>query len=57
MQRNVEDAIEALQKSLAVLELANKAGHLMEEKKYYSALKVSRQNEAARAISLNNRGH
>ncbi|KAL1933631.1 hypothetical protein VTP01DRAFT_7721, partial [Rhizomucor pusillus] len=52
VQRNVEDAIEALQKSLAVLELANKAGHLMEEKKYYSALKTfdNLQNEHLQEI-------
>lgn len=41
MQQNVEDAIEALQSSLVVLESANKVNDLMERKKYYAALKVS----------------
>lgn len=41
VQQNVEDAIEALQSSLVVLESANKVNDLLERKKYYAALKVS----------------
>ncbi|KAI8140216.1 exocyst complex subunit Sec15-like-domain-containing protein [Fennellomyces sp. T-0311] len=40
VQQNVEDAIQVLQKSLVMLELANKADQQLEGKKYYSALKT-----------------
>ncbi|KAI9315513.1 exocyst complex subunit Sec15-like-domain-containing protein [Dichotomocladium elegans] len=40
VQKNVEDAIQALQKSLVVLELMNRTNHQLEAKKYYSALKT-----------------
>lgn len=40
VQHNVEHTIKVLQSSLAVLELANRANHQLEAKKYYSALKV-----------------
>ncbi|KAI7904416.1 exocyst complex subunit Sec15-like-domain-containing protein [Cokeromyces recurvatus] len=40
VQQNVEDAIEVLQSSLNVLELANKVNEQLEQKKYYSALKT-----------------
>ncbi|KAG2220229.1 hypothetical protein INT45_008770 [Circinella minor] len=40
VQQNVEDAIEVLQKSLTMLELANTANVQLESKKYYSALKT-----------------
>ncbi|KAL0138916.1 exocyst complex subunit Sec15-like-domain-containing protein [Mucor lusitanicus] len=40
VQQNVEDAIEALQSSLVVLESANKVNDLLERKKYYAALKT-----------------
>ncbi|KAI9275897.1 exocyst complex subunit Sec15-like-domain-containing protein [Phascolomyces articulosus] len=47
VQQNVEDAIEVLQKSLTMLELANQANGQLESKKYYSALKTldSLENE------------
>ncbi|KAG2192081.1 hypothetical protein INT46_003221 [Mucor plumbeus] len=40
VQQNVEDAIEALQSSLVVLESANKVNDLLDRKKYYTALKT-----------------
>ncbi|KAI7866597.1 exocyst complex subunit Sec15-like-domain-containing protein [Spinellus fusiger] len=40
MQQNVNNAIEALQTSLGVLELANKVNQQLDQKKYYSALKT-----------------
>ncbi|CEP09699.1 hypothetical protein [Parasitella parasitica] len=40
VQQNVEDAIEALQSSLVVLESANRVNDLLEKKKYYAALKT-----------------
>lgn len=40
VQQNIEDAIEALQSSLVVLESANKVNEQLEQKKYYAALKV-----------------
>ncbi|KAI8640039.1 exocyst complex subunit Sec15-like-domain-containing protein [Parasitella parasitica] len=40
VQQNVEDAIEALQSSLVVLESANRVNDLLEKKKYYAALKM-----------------
>ncbi|KAI9349411.1 exocyst complex subunit Sec15-like-domain-containing protein [Pilaira anomala] len=40
VQQNVEDAIEALQSSLTVLESANKVNNLLENKNYYAALKT-----------------
>ncbi|KAI7894923.1 exocyst complex subunit Sec15-like-domain-containing protein [Mucor mucedo] len=40
VQQNVEDAIEALQSSLIVLESANKVNELLDKKIYYSALKT-----------------
>jgi enoyl-[acyl-carrier-protein] reductase (NADH) len=40
VQQNVDDAIHALQSSLVVLELANKADQQLEQHKYYSTLKT-----------------
>ncbi|CAO3629892.1 unnamed protein product [Cunninghamella blakesleeana] len=40
VQQNVEDAINAIQSSLMVLEMANKAEQLLEQHKYYSTLKT-----------------
>lgn len=40
VQQNVDDAINALQSSLVVLELANKADQQLEQHKYYSTLKT-----------------
>ncbi|KAJ8660146.1 hypothetical protein O0I10_004005 [Lichtheimia ornata] len=40
VQHNVEHTIKVLHSSLAVLELANRANHQLEAKKYYSALKT-----------------
>ncbi|ORZ09939.1 exocyst complex subunit Sec15-like-domain-containing protein [Absidia repens] len=40
VQQNVDDAISALQSSLVVLDLANKADHQLEQHKYYSTLKT-----------------
>ncbi|EIE89524.1 hypothetical protein RO3G_14235 [Rhizopus delemar RA 99-880] len=40
VQQNIEDAIEALQSSLVVLESANKVNEQLEQKKYYAALKT-----------------
>lgn len=40
VQQNVEDAINAIQSSLTVLEMANKAEQLLEQHKYYSTLKT-----------------
>ncbi|KAI8367558.1 exocyst complex subunit Sec15-like-domain-containing protein [Radiomyces spectabilis] len=40
VQQNIDDAIEALQSSLSVLELANKVNYQLDQKKYYSALKT-----------------
>ncbi|KAI9012696.1 exocyst complex subunit Sec15-like-domain-containing protein [Phycomyces nitens] len=40
VQQNVDNAIEALQTSLVVLELANKVNQQLDDKKYYSALKT-----------------
>ncbi|KAF7731685.1 hypothetical protein EC973_008856 [Apophysomyces ossiformis] len=39
VQQNIDDAIEALQNSLVVLELANKVNHQLDQKMYYPALK------------------
>ncbi|KAI8877265.1 exocyst complex subunit Sec15-like protein [Backusella circina FSU 941] len=40
VQQNVEDAIEALQSSLLVLEAANKVNDQLDQKQYYAALKT-----------------
>ncbi|KAI8335092.1 exocyst complex subunit Sec15-like-domain-containing protein [Chlamydoabsidia padenii] len=40
VQQNVDDAIHAIQSSLVVLELANKADQQLEQHKYYSTLKT-----------------
>jgi hypothetical protein len=39
--QNVDDAIETLQNCLRVLDMANRVDGLIEDKKYYSALRVS----------------
>ncbi|KAG1473874.1 hypothetical protein G6F56_000693 [Rhizopus delemar] len=39
VQQNIEDAIEALQSSLVVLESADKVNDQLDQKKYYAALK------------------
>ncbi|RCI06211.1 hypothetical protein CU098_005927 [Rhizopus stolonifer] len=40
VQQNIEDAIEALQSSLVVLESADKVNDQLDQKKYYAALKT-----------------
>ncbi|CAO3659662.1 unnamed protein product [Rhizopus microsporus] len=40
IQQNIEDAIEALQSSLVLLESANKVNEQLDQKKYYAALKI-----------------
>jgi hypothetical protein len=40
----VEDAIEALQSSLVVLESANKVNNLLDKKRYHAALKVTKRS-------------
>ncbi|CAG8459120.1 4894_t:CDS:10 [Paraglomus occultum] len=40
IQKNIDDAIETLQKCLHILDLSNRANNLIEEKKYYSALRT-----------------
>ncbi|CAG8491482.1 5716_t:CDS:10, partial [Ambispora leptoticha] len=40
IQKNIDEAVETLQTCLYVLDLANRANSLIEEKKYYSALRT-----------------
>lgn len=45
IQQNIEDAIEALQSSLVLLESANKVNEQLDQKKYYAALKVRKSRK------------
>lgn len=42
MGQNVDEAIETIQACLRVLDLANRIDGLIQSKKYYSALRVSK---------------
>ncbi|GBC13539.2 exocyst complex subunit Sec15-like protein [Rhizophagus irregularis DAOM 181602=DAOM 197198] len=40
IQKNIDEAVETLQLCLHVLDMANRVNHLVEERKYYSALRT-----------------
>ncbi|KAG0180252.1 hypothetical protein DFQ28_005144 [Apophysomyces sp. BC1034] len=52
VQQNVDDAIEALQNSLVVLELANKVNHQLDQRRYYPALKVLLKGDLVQGVPV-----